>query len=222
MSCEICLAVRVGKTSSCVAPRPWKNAAAAAAARTAATIRHDQCKAIPKLAIANTAASTSSRTATMPNAPATTIQTLARSRDAIFSVISVLASCNSLRSRSARSAKRSVMACTRPVFRRSCAMELSATELSALKLSRAALEALGPAVSLRRFFRRTALEQAERKEAGQRGEAEHQRGLLAGEIRGRPYEVLDGLSAQILREVLRAVRHTANEPRKLWGLPFEI
>src|SRR5512132_2238157 len=212
MPCEICLAVRVGRSSSCAAARPWKNAAAAPATRTAATSKHDQCNAIPKLAMANTAASTSSKTATMPNAPATTIQTLARRRDAIFSVISVLASCSSLRSRSARSARRSVRACTSPEFRRSCAMELS----------RAALEALGPAVLFRRFFRRTALEHAEREEAGEAGEAEHQRGLLAGEIRSRSYEILDGPSAQILRELLRAVRHAANETGELWSVSFEI
>jgi hypothetical protein len=72
--------------------------------------------------------------------------------------------------------------CVQPVFRRSCAMELSATELSALELSRAALESLGPAASFRRFFRRTALEDAERKEAGEGGESKHERGLLPGEI----------------------------------------
>jgi hypothetical protein len=107
---------------------------------------------------------------------------------------------------------RSVRACTSPEFRRSCAMELS----------RAALEALGPAVLFRRFFRRTALEHAEREEAGEAGEAEHQRGLLAGEIRSRSYEILDGPSAQILRELLRAVRHAANESGEFWSVSFEI
>src|SRR4029453_17428771 len=190
MSCEICLAVRVGRSSSCAAARPWKNAAAAPAARTAATSKKDQCNAKPKRAMGNTGASRSSKAASIPSTPATTIHTLARSRETIFSVISVFASCSSLRSRSARSAKRSVSACRRPVFRsRSCAMELS----------RPALEALRHGVVLHRAFRRTALEHAEREETGKRSEAEHERGLLAGEMERRPYEVPDALVAQVLQ-----------------------
>ena len=41
-----------------------------------------------------------------------------------------------------------------------------------------------------------ALEHTEGKKTGQRGEAEHERGLLAGEIRRLLDEVLDGLVAQ--------------------------
>jgi hypothetical protein len=65
-------------------------------------VRHDQCKAMPKLAMPNTAASISSNTATIASTPATTIHTLARSRETIFSVISVLASCNYFCSKSTR------------------------------------------------------------------------------------------------------------------------
>jgi hypothetical protein len=102
------------------------------------------------------------------------------------------------------------------------ATELFALELSTVELSRATLEALGPAVRRPRFFRRAALEHAERKEASEGGEAKHQGGLLAGEIRGRAYEVLDRLSAQILRKFLRPVRHAANDSRKLRDLLFKV
>jgi len=52
------------------------------------------------------------------------------------------------------------------------------------------------------------------RSAGERGEAEHQRGLLAGEIGRHPDEVLDGLLAEILRELLGSVRGVAHETGK--------
>src|SRR4029453_2772884 len=100
----------------------------------------------------------------------------------------------------------------RPEFRRSCAMELS----------RSALEALGHRVVLRRAFGWSALEHAEREEAGKRRQAKHQRGLLAGEIGRRPDEVLDRLVAQILRELPRTVRRTAHEASELRSVLIEI
>src|SRR4030095_13669862 len=127
--------------------------------------------------MAKTAASTISKAAINPKTAAATIQTLALRREAIFSVTSTFASWISFRTRSARSERRSVRACTRPEFSsRSWAMELS----------RPALEALRHGVVLHRAFRRTALEHAEREETGKRSEAEHERGLLAGEIGRRP------------------------------------
>src|SRR3954451_1490787 len=68
---------------------------------------------------------------------------------------------------------------------------------------------------LHRTFRRTALDHAEGEETSKRGEAKHQRGLLAGEVGRHPDEVLDGLLAQILRERLRAVRRAAHEAGEL-------
>src|SRR2546423_5730873 len=65
-------------------------------------------------------------------------------------------------------------------------------------------------VVLHSAFWWAALEHTEGKKTGQRGEAEHKRGLLAGEIRRHPDEVLDGLVAQILRELLGAVRGVAH------------
>src|SRR2546423_1759294 len=220
MSCEICLAVRVGRSSPSAAIRPWKNAAAPAAMSTPATIRHAQCSAMPKLAMPNTAASISSRMAISPSTPATTIHALARNREKSFSVISVLASCNSFCSRSARSANRSVRACTSPESRsRSCAMELSRSALETV-IHRVEtvihrVETVVHRVVLHGAFWWAALEHTEGKKTGQRGEAEHERGLLAGEIRRLLDEVLDGLVAQTLRELFGALGGVAHETGKL-------
>jgi hypothetical protein len=46
--------------------------------------------------------------------------------------------------------------------------------------------------------------------------------LLAREIRSRAYEILDGASAQVLRELFRAVRCAANEPGELRRVLIEI
>jgi hypothetical protein len=88
-----------------------------------------------------------------------------------------------------------------------------------MELSPPSLEAPGPRIVLPlllpRGSRRAALEHPECEEAGKGGEAEHQRGLLTGKIRRRPEEVVDGLVAQILGELLDAVRRIAHEAGEL-------
>src|SRR5215468_7779357 len=164
--------------------------------RTAATRRHDQCSARPKLDSANTAASTTNSVATTPKMPATTIQTLARRREVIFSVISVFASCNSFCTSSARSARRSVKARVRPEF---CRWS------SAMELARSPAEGFMAAIVESVRVRRTALENAEREEARERGQAEHEGRLPTGVIRCRSNQVLDSLPSDVSRKLLHAL-----------------
>ena len=60
-----------------------------------------------------------------------------------------------------------------------------------------------------------AFEHAEGKKTGQRGKAEYERGLLAGEIRRSLDEIFDGLVAQNLRKLFGALGGVANEIGKL-------
>src|SRR5262245_31146017 len=191
--------------------------------RTAATSRHDQCSARPKLASANTAASTTNSVATAPKMPATTIQALARRREVIFSVISVFASCNSFCTSSARSARRSVRARVRPDFCRwSSAMELARSPAEGF------MAAIAEAAAFRRvvpehaeFLRRGALEHAEREEARERGQPEHERRLPPREVRRRPDQVLDGLAADVARKLLHPFGRAARDTRELRSVRVE-
>src|SRR5262245_34891172 len=191
--------------------------------RTAATSRHDQCSARPKLASANTAASTTNSVATIPKMPATTIHALARRREVIFSVISVFASCNSFCTSSARSARRSVKVRVRPEFCMwSSAMELARSPAEGFMAAIAEAAAFGRvALEHAEVFRRAALEHAEREETRERCQGEHAGRLPTGELRCRSHQILYGLPADVARELLHALGRTASEARELRSVRVE-
>src|SRR6478672_1271233 len=165
-----------------------------------ATSKHAQCNSRPRLARAKTAASTTSSAAINPRNPAETIQTLARKREVILSVISALASWISFCTRSPRSPKRSLSAWVRPEFRnRSYAMELSRT----FEPLTAATAVAGTAGI------RIALEHAQKNEARKRGQAKNKGGLSAGEVGCGPHQLLGGLAAHVFRELLHPLGRAA-------------
>src|SRR5262245_14881162 len=72
------------------------------------------------------------------------------------------------------------------------------------------------------LVRSAALEHAEREEARERGQAEHQSRLPTGELRCRPHQVLDGLPADVSRKLLHALGRTASEARELRSVRIEV
>ena len=66
------------------------------------------------------------------------------------------------------------------------------------------------------------LEHPEQQEAGERREAEHEGGLLAGEVRCGAPEILDRLIAQVAREPFHAVRRPTHEAGDLRRIGCEL
>src|ERR1700704_3540090 len=154
---------------------------------------------MPKLAIANTAASTTRMAVRRPKATATPIQTPAWSLEVIFSVTSAFASRISFCTRSERSPRRSPRAWMRSELpKRSRAMELTRA-MPGLLVAR-----IGRANGIR-------LEDPEEKESGDRGQAEDKGGLPAGEIRSVAQQLVDGFATNPLREFLNLVGGAANQ-----------
>src|SRR6476620_1849226 len=71
---------------------------------------------------------------------------------------------------------------------------------------------------VRAVDRRVGLQYPEERETGERGQSENQSWLLAGIIRRRLDQFLDGLAADVLGEFLHGIRRGADELGKLRGL----
>ena len=106
------------------------------------TSKHDQCKAKPKLAIANAMAWMTRSAAINPSRPAATIQKLAFSLKLMFSVTSAFANRISFCTSSDRSPSTSLSVRTKPVLPKdSYAMEVTRIGAEALSPARTELAA---------------------------------------------------------------------------------
>src|SRR3954464_301706 len=87
-----------------------------------------------------------------------------------------------------------------------------------LLVTRAVVLAARCGFAMRGLGRRAGLQHPEERETGERGQSENQSRLLAGIIRRRLDQFLDGLAADVLGEFLHGIRRGADELGKLRGL----
>ncbi len=152
----------------------------------------------------------------MTSNPAATIQMLACSNDVIFSVTSALASCISFCARSPKSASRPVKACARAEFcSRSRAIGLPRILAVPLATRGYCRPLCSPSLEL-------AFKNAEQQEASERSQAEHQRRLLAAEIRCGAPDILDRLVAHVARKPLHALGRSAHQAGELRRVLLEL